>query len=82
MDVIEAFEPEPPGGAGGDVDDTRGAPGTLVDVGVHVERRPADLAELEVVVVRQQLPARQAGGRGAVLALPQLDEGDGTMNLH
>src|SRR5450755_1574019 len=65
---FQSLEREALGGAGGDIDqELRRAP-PLVLVGVDVERRAADLSELQVVGSGRQFAVLEAQRRGSITA--------------
>ena len=74
MHTFQSLEREAIGGAGRDVDQKPRFAPPLVLLGVDVERRAADLAELHVMERNRQLTVLQAHRGTAVAAAPRLKE--------
>lgn len=74
MHTLESFKREAIGGAWRDVDQKPRFAPPLVLLGIDVERRAADLAELHVVERNRQLTVLQAHRGTAVAAAPRLKE--------
>ena len=74
MHTLQSLEREAIGGARRDVDQKPRFAPPLVLLGVDVERRAADLAELYVMDCNRQLTVLQAHRGTAVAAAPRLKE--------